>query len=231
MARDLQPGPFEPAGTLGEALRGRPWIPLVHAAGVEHQRAVASFHVRPVCVAENYRVCAAKAPEEGPRQTGVGMQVAQAERPQQRLRFLDQTASVAMNQDDPPALDQDLPAGRQVQQRTIVIPAHRFDRGDLLELRDGLCAVDVARMEDEVDPAQDLEDSVWQSLEEFRAVGIGDHADAGRQAGVGGGAGPGRSVNSTTNGARLSTAAIANISIWPLPKAAAPMSGPITPPM
>ena len=114
------------------------------------------------------------------------MQVAKAERPQQRLRLLHPAAQVAVNEHDPPAFNADLSALGQRGQVSVVVAADRFDRSDLFELRDGLRRDDVAGMQDEVDSAQRLEKAIGQAVEKLGAVGVSDHSDSRRHQGLSG---------------------------------------------
>ena len=115
------------------------------------------------------------------------MQVAKAERPQQRLRLLYPAAHVAVHEHDPPAFHGDLSALGQRCQPSIVVAADGIDGGDAFELGDGLRCDDVAGVQDEVDSAQDLEETIRQAVEKLRTVGVSDHPDARRQEALGAG--------------------------------------------
>ena len=200
----------------------------MHAARVEKQSAIASLDVRPVRVAKDDHVGAWKAPAQSTRQTGMGEKRAERQSPEQGLRLLEPAAAIAMNDDDAPALDGDLPAQGQGGERSIVVAANGLDRRDATQLRDGLGTIDVPGVNDQVHAAQDLEEAFGQMLQELRAVRVRNDSDSGRQAGIVREAG--RNVRSTINGAKLRAAAMPNTAGWPAPKAAAPMSGPTTPP-
>jgi len=64
------------------------------------------------------------------------VQITEAERPQQRLRFLHPAAPIAVNEHDAPAFDRELAAQRQRGQIFIVVAAYRFDWSDAFESRD-----------------------------------------------------------------------------------------------
>lgn len=110
-----------------------------------------------------------------------------------------------------------------------MVTAHGLDWSYALEGRDRVRPGDVARVQDEIHPAKSLEHSIRKAIEELGAVGVRDDPDALGHAGVR--VGCDLIVSITTRGARLRTAAIANISGCPRPNATAPMMGPMTPPM
>ena len=93
--------------------------------------------------------------------------------------------------------------------------------------RDGLRAVDVAGVNDQVDASENLEQAIGKPIQEFRAVGVGNHSNASRHAAA---RATGRRVSRTMRGARLRTAAMPNTAVCPMPKASAPRGGPKTPP-
>lgn len=181
MARGLQPAPLKPPWMLGQPAPRRLRIPLVHAARVEQQCPVACFCMRAVSVAENDCIGARKSTEKGIRQAVVRLQVAEAQRPEQCLRFLDPMSAVAVHQHDLPSLDRDLSTQREGVEIPVVITADCYDRCDALELGDGLRAADIPGMQDQVDATQDLVDSLGQMIEKFWAVSVRDHPDASGQ--------------------------------------------------
>lgn len=69
-----------------------------------------------------------------------------------------------MNEDDAPSFDDDLAAERKRRHVSIVVTPHGLDRSDSFERGDGLGLTDVARMENQVDPAQRLEKRIRQAL-------------------------------------------------------------------
>lgn len=110
----------------------------------------------------------------------------------------------------------------------IVVTANGLDWSDAFESRDRVSPRDVTHVQDEIHPAKRLEHSIRKAIEELGAMGVGDDPDARRHAGVR--VGCDLIVSITTRGARLRTAAMANISGCPRPNATAPMMGPMTPP-
>jgi hypothetical protein len=62
----------------------------------------------------------------------------------------------------------------------VVIAAHRFHRRHLPQLRERFLSIDVARVKDQVDPAENLQDARRQLIEELGAVRIGNDPDASR---------------------------------------------------
>lgn len=198
------------------------------ASRIEQQCTAASLRLGTVRVAEDNRIRLRKAPAQEFRQRLVRMQIAEAERPQQRLRFLHPAAPIAVDEHDAPALDRELAAQRQRRQMFIVVASHRFDWSDAFESRDRLRSVDITSVQDEIHPAKRFEDSIRETIEELRAVRVRDDPNPRGHAGVR--VGCALRVSSTSSGARLSTAAIAKITGCPRPNATAPMRGPMTPP-
>jgi hypothetical protein len=85
-----------------------------------------------------------------------------------------------MDDCDAPALNRDNATERQIAQGSVVIPPHRLDWSDTGERREGLLRVHVSGVDDEVDASKHLEQPIRDAVEELRAVGIRDHADARR---------------------------------------------------
>ena len=71
--------------------------------------------------------------------------------------------------------------GRQRGQAAVVVALHRLDGGDPGEVRQGGQAVDVPRVQDQVDPFQNLEQPVWQAVDELGAVSVRHHPDPGHR--------------------------------------------------
>lgn len=153
MARDLEPAPLKPSWPLRQTPPGRLWVPLVHAARVEEECALASLDMPVVRVPEHDCVGAVEAPVKKMRQRRVRVQVAETERPQQRLRFLHPPTSIAVYQDDAPPFDGDLAAQRKRSHVSIVVTSNSVDRSDSFECGDRRGFADVARMENQVDAA------------------------------------------------------------------------------
>src|SRR6266849_4236442 len=227
MAGDLQPGPLEPSWVLLEPQPGGRRVPLMHAAGVEHQRPIESLNEGSVRVPEHDYVRVREPRAQRPCQPRVRMVCAEAHGPHQGLRLLDPTAAVAMDDDDAFAFDGDFFAQRPAGALQIVVAANDFDRCEGRKGFDGSGAVDVARMDDQIYTAEDFEHAIREAIHELGAMGVGDNPDTDRHAAARIG---GRSVSSTTNGARLRTAAIPKTAGCPTPKASAPRGGPNTPP-
>ena len=153
MAGDLKPAPLKPSWPLRQAPGGGLRVPLVHAARVEEERAVARLDVLAVCVPEHNRVGAPVSPVQELRKRRVRVQTAETESPQQCLRLLHPSGPIAMNQHDAPPFDDDLAAQRKCSHVSIVITPNCLDRCDLFQRGDGLGLADVAGMENQVDPA------------------------------------------------------------------------------
>ena len=62
-----------------------------------------------------------------------------------------------------------------------MVAPHRFDWGDAFKSGDCLGAADVARMQDEIDPAESFEDAIGEAIEELRTMGVRDNPDPRRQ--------------------------------------------------
>src|SRR5229473_4241984 len=227
VAGDLQPGPLEPARVLREPQPGGRRVPLMDAAGVEHQRPVDSLDEGSVRVPEHDCVRVREPRAQHARQPGVRVVCAQAQGPQQGLRLLDPAAAVAMDDDDAFAFDSHVFAKRPAGALRIVVAANDFDQSEGRKGGDGPGAVDVPGMDDQIHTAKDFEHAIREAIHELRAMGVGDDPDAKRQAAA---RGAGRRASSTTNGARLRTAAIPKTADCPTPKASAPRGGPNTPP-
>jgi hypothetical protein len=86
-----------------------------------------------------------------------------------------------VNENDAPALNREIASQRQRRQVEVVVAPHRFDWGDLFKGGDRLGAADIARMEDEIDPAKSFEDAIGEAIEELRTVGVRDDPDPRRQ--------------------------------------------------
>ena len=183
-----------------------------------------------VCVAVDDHVGLRKPPPEAARQSGVRTEVAQAQRPQQRLRLFDPPGPVAVDDDDPPARHRHLTSRGQRVQSAIVVAAHCLDGSQTTQLVQRGGGVDVAGVEDDLNTFQDLEKPVRQPLEKLRAVRVRHDADKGRHA-ARVAAGDGRKVRRTASGAMLNTAAIPKTKTCPEPNATPPITGPTTPPM
>src|SRR5207237_3991068 len=84
---DLQPAPVEPSRLLLETQFCGGRVPVVYPARIEQERSVDLSHMGAVCVAVDDHVGLRKPPPEAARQSGVRTEVAQAQRPQQRLRL------------------------------------------------------------------------------------------------------------------------------------------------
>jgi hypothetical protein len=63
----------------------------------------------------------------------------------------------------------------------VVVTPHGGYRRDSLESRNRLRAGDIARVQDEVDPAKSFEDAIRKAIEELRTVCVRDDPDARRQ--------------------------------------------------
>ena len=109
------------------------------------------------------------------------MQIAKAERPQQCLRLLHPPAPIAVDENDAPALDCEFTGQRYRREIAVVVAPHRFDWGDAFKSGDCLGAADVARMQDEIDPAESFEDAIGEAIEELRTMGVRDNPDPRRQ--------------------------------------------------
>src|SRR6266550_86011 len=227
---DLQPAPFEPSRLLLETQFCGGRVPLVHAARIEQERSVDLSHMGAVGVAVDDDVGLRKPPPEAARQSGVRTEVAQAQRPQQRLRLFDPPGPVAVDDDDPPARHRHLTSRGQRVQSAIVVAAHCLDGSQTTQLVQRGGGVDVAGVEDDLNTFQDLEKPVRQPLEKLRAVRVRHDADKGRHA-ARVAAGDGRKVRRTASGAMLNTAAIPKTKTCPEPNATPPITGPMTPPM
>ena len=59
----------------------------------------------------------------------------------------------------------------------VVIAPNGLHRRDRAERLQGLSAVDVARVQDQVDAAEGLEQSIGKAVDELRAVSVSDHAN------------------------------------------------------
>ena len=151
----------------------------MHRSRVEQQRAVDPVRVRAMRVPEHDHVGVWKSAPQAPRQTLVRLEEPQAQRPQQRLRLLDPTRSLAVDDDDAQPFDDELAGLRQRGKRLVVIAAHRLhrrERGQLLErgrLRH------IAGMDDDLHTAQRPEHPVGQRVDELRAVRVGNDPDPG----------------------------------------------------
>ena len=84
---------------------------------------------------------------------------------------------VAVDDSDASAFHVDLTAQGPAAGGEIVIASHNFDRSDRFEGRNGLGAVHVARMADQVDSSKHLEQPVWQLVQELWAVRVRDDSD------------------------------------------------------
>jgi hypothetical protein len=62
-----------------------------------------------------------------------------------------------------------------------VVSPYGLDWGDLFESRDGVGPGYVTRVEDEVDSAESVENSIREAIEELGTVGVSDDPDACRQ--------------------------------------------------
>src|ERR1700674_3874661 len=134
-----------------------------------------------------------------------------------------------MHHNAPLSLPDDPPRSGQIRERSIVVSPHSLDRCEATQRGERFVRVDVTGVQDEVDSLQYLEESSRQLVKELGTMRVRDHAHphghAGRitfdSRGI---------VSRTIRGARLNKAAMPNTTGWPAPNAAAPMSGPITPP-
>jgi len=107
--------------------------------------------------------------------------VAEAQSPDQSLRLLHPAAPIAVYEHDSAALDHQLAAQRQSLQIAIMVAQHSLDRRDSFEGGESLRPADIASMEDEIHASKHLEDSIRETIEELRAVGVRDDPDPGRQ--------------------------------------------------
>lgn len=62
-----------------------------------------------------------------------------------------------------------------------MVTAHGFDGSDAFKLCDCLGSADIARMQNEIDPAQGGKESIRETIDEFRTVGVSDDPDSRRQ--------------------------------------------------
>ena len=91
-------------------------------------------------------------------------EVAETQGPGKRVRLLEPAASVAVYEHDPLSCDHDLAGHRQLCERTIVIAPHGFDRCQAPQVGERFLRIDVASVQDEVDPLESLEDSRGQPV-------------------------------------------------------------------
>lgn len=150
-------------------------------ARIEQQRTVMRLYIGAMRVAEDDSVGIRKTLVQESRQRLVRVQVAETQRPQQRLRLLHPAAPIAVDEHDAPSLDRELATQGQRRQIAIVIAPHRFDWRDAFKSRDRLGSADITCVKDEIDPAKRLEDSIRKTIEELGAVGVRDDPDPGRQ--------------------------------------------------
>ena len=153
----------------------------MHAARIEEEDPIQRLDASPMRVAVNYRVRVRKPSSQGARQASMWSEVAEAQGPRKRVRLLEQAASVAVDEHYPLASDHDLAGCRKRSEHAVVIAPHGFDRCQAPQVRERFLPIDVARMQDEVDPLESLEDSRGQPVEELGAVRIRDDADFRRQ--------------------------------------------------
>src|SRR5258708_2815463 len=156
-------------------------------------------------------------------------EIAEAQCPQQRVRLFEPATALAVHDHDPLSLHGDLTRGGEIRQRSIVIAPHGLDPRQTPERGERVPRIDVPGVEDQVDPCDDIAESIRKPVEKFGTVRIRHDAHPrGHAARV---AFDSRGiVRRTINGARLRIAAIPNTTRWPAPKATAPTSGPTTPP-
>src|SRR5690348_18469612 len=108
MARELQPAPLEPTRSLLESTARGDVVPLVHATRIEQQGVANHLRVDPMRVSEDDDVGVGKSPAQAARQASVWPEVAEGQRPQERLRLLEPARPVAMDERESLAGDRQL---------------------------------------------------------------------------------------------------------------------------
>src|SRR5260370_4676958 len=230
VARHREPTPFEPSWMLSEAARRCGPVPLVHTPGIEEQDAFDGLGASAMRVAVDDRVGIWKPASQRPRQASMRPEVAEAQSPKQGVRLWEPATALAVHDHDPFSLHGDVTRGGEIHRRSIVVTPHGFDRRQPPERRERVLRIDVAGVEDEVDPREDIEESIRKLVEKLGTVRV--RYDSDPRGHVDRATFYSRAiVNRTINGARLRTAAMRNTTLWHAPKATAPMSGPTTPPI
>jgi hypothetical protein len=91
-------------------------------------------------------------------------EVAEAQGPRKRVRLLDQAASVAVDEHHTLASDHDHAGCGKRCELAVVIAPHGFDRCQAPQVGERFLRIDVASVQDEVDPLESLEDSRGQPV-------------------------------------------------------------------
>src|SRR5258708_12860217 len=98
----------------------------MHAAGIEEEHAIYGFGPSHVRVAVDDRISFREPPFQGRRQPSMWSEVAEAQGPGKRVRFLQPAPSVAVNKPDPLSSDPALPRLRHLSYPTTRLPPHAF---------------------------------------------------------------------------------------------------------